>query len=225
MDDLTLVFDLDGTLVDTAPDLVCATNHVLADLGEAPLGADTLRPLVSFGARRMIEHALNARGIIRTVADVDRMLERFLAFYAANIAVESRPFDGIVHTLDLLASGGVKLAVCTNKREDMSRLLLSHLGLADRFATICGRDTFPVCKPHPDHLLGTIARAGGRHQRAVMVGDSDTDVRTARAAGVAIIGVSFGYTDVHMRELGPDALIDHYDEFQDALAGLLSKRA
>lgn len=223
MDGLTLVFDLDGTLVDTAPDLVCATNHVLGLRNLVPVDGAEVRPYVSFGARRMIEHALTLRGQLLPAEEVDHLLGQFLDFYAENIAVESRPFDLVPELLDTFAERGLRLAVCTNKREDMSRKLLTELGLADRFQAICGRDTFPVCKPHPDHLTGAILRSGGSAIRAVMIGDSDTDVQTARAAGIPIIGVTFGYSDVAMRDLQADVVIDHYAEFEDALTQALAR--
>ena len=217
MQNLTIVFDLDGTLIDTAPDLVGATNHVLAAEGLVPVTDAQVRPYVSFGARRMIERGLELRGALRSIEETDRMLEVFLAFYANNIAVRSRPYPLLEATLSELAASGARLAVCTNKRENLSRKLLDALGLSQRFAAICGSDTFTVRKPHPDHLIGTIKAAGGDASRAIMVGDSDVDVCTAKAAGIPIIGVSFGYTDIPMRDLGPDALIDHYSEFRPEL--------
>jgi phosphoglycolate phosphatase len=213
----TVVFDLDGTLVDTAPDLVHATNHVLGGAGFAHVPGEVLRPYISFGSRRMIVEGLAHHDASLPDGDIDGMWAAFLAYYAANIAVDSRPYPGIEDRLRELAGRGVRLAVCTNKVEDLSRKLLGTLGLLERFQAVCGRNTFAVCKPHPDHLLGTIAAAGGTPARAVMVGDSDTDVATARAAGVPIIGVTFGYTDVPMRELDPDVVIEHYDEFGEAL--------
>ncbi|MGE0628851.1 MAG: HAD family hydrolase [Hyphomicrobiaceae bacterium] len=223
MDGLTLVFDLDGTLVDTAPDLICATNHVLGLRNLVPVEGDEVRPYVSFGARRMIEHALSLRSHQLPPEEVDHLLGEFLDFYVDNIAVESRPFELVPELLDAFAGRGLRLAVCTNKQEEMSRRLLTELGLADRFQAICGRDTFPVCKPHPDHLTGAISRSGGSAVRAVMVGDSETDVRTARAAKIPIIGVTFGYSDVSMRDLQADAVIDHYAEFEGALAQILPR--
>ncbi|MGE3915414.1 MAG: phosphoglycolate phosphatase, partial [Hyphomicrobiaceae bacterium] len=211
MRDLTIVFDLDGTLVETAPDLIRATNHVLGMVDLAAVEPGEIRPSISFGGRAMIVRALEIRGARLDAAEIDSLLEHFLAHYAANIAVESHPFPGLESALDALADRGARLAVCTNKREGMSRLLLETLGLDRRFAAIAGRDTFPVHKPHPDHLTGAIRLAGGDPARAIMVGDSDTDIRTARAAGVPVIGVPFGYTDVPMEQLGPDALLAHYD--------------
>ncbi len=225
MRDLTIVFDLDGTLVETAPDLIRATNHVLTRVGLEPVAPASIRPSISFGGRAMIVRALEVRGANHTEAEIDGLLEHFLAHYAENIAVESHPFPGLEAALDRLAAEGARLAVCTNKREGMSRLLLETLGLADRFAALAGRDTFPVYKPHPDHLTGAIRLAGGDPRHAVMIGDSDTDLKTARAAGVPVIGVPFGYTDIPMHELGPDALIEHYDHLYDAINRIRPPRA
>lgn len=212
MHSLTVVFDLDGTLVETAPDLIRATNHALGLAGLEAVPPAAIRPSISFGGRAMIVKALEIRGARLGEPDIDRLLEAFLAHYAANIAVESHAFPGLEGALDTLAQRGARLAVCTNKREGMSRLLLDTLGLTHRFKAIAGRDTFPVWKPHPDHLTGAIRLAGGDPNQAVMIGDSDTDIKTARAAGVPVIGVPFGYTDVPIDRLGPDAVIAHYDE-------------
>lgn len=223
MQDYTLVFDLDGTIIDTAPDLIRAVNHVVAGEGLEPLDPGDIKNAIGHGARHMIVAALAMRGITRSEADIDHMLDRFLVFYADNIAIESRPFPFLLETLDQLAASGVRLAVCTNKREDLSRRLLDALGLTDRFCAIAGRDTFAVCKPHPEHLVGTIRLAGGDIERAIMIGDSDTDIRTARAAGVPVIAVTFGYSSVPVASLNPDAVIDHYGEFRGALARVLPR--
>lgn len=218
----TVVFDLDGTLVDTAPDLINAANHVLGRAGLATVPGHVLRPFISFGSRRMIVEGLAHQAMALPDSEIDGMWRTFLAYYADNIAIDSRPYPQIELALDRLAARGARLAVCTNKMEDLSRRLLGELGLIGRFAAVCGRDTFPVCKPHKDHLLGTIAAAGGNPSLAVMIGDSDTDVGTARAAGIPVIGVSFGYTDVPMRDLAPDVLIDHYNELDAALERTLA---
>ena len=221
MRDATLVFDLDGTLVDTAPDLVAATNHVLAGLGLPGISEHALRPLVGHGARFMVEHAIGPGAAKLSEEERKRLLDGFLDYYTRNIAVGSRPFEGTVPALERFRGAGAKLAVCTNKTERISRMLLEALGMSGLFSAVAGRDTFPVFKPHPDHLLGTIGLAGGDSARAVMVGDSRIDIATAKAAGVPVVAVTFGYTDIPVRELGPDKVIDHYDELEPAILALL----
>jgi phosphoglycolate phosphatase len=209
--DATIVFDLDGTLVDTAPDLTNALNDVLTRHGHAAVSAEAVRASVGLGARVMIEEALRRAGV---TDDVDGMLAEFLIHYETNIARESRPFPGAVAALEALASGGARLAVCTNKREYLSRRLLQALELEGYFSVIAGRDTFAVAKPDPGHLTGVVALAGGEPSRAVMVGDSAVDVRTAKAASVPVILVSFGYAASPLDGLDPDAMIDHFDALQ-----------
>jgi phosphoglycolate phosphatase len=193
-----IVFDLDGTLVDTAPDLTSALNHALTRNGHLGVSAATVRSAVGLGIRVMIEETLRRLG---ASDDVDEMLAKFLAYYEANIARESWPFPGVVVVLERLAAEGATLAVCTNKQERPSRLLLQELDLEDYFSAISGRDTFPVSKPNPSHLIGTIALAGGDPSNAIMIGDSDVDVMTAKAAHVPIILVSFGYATTPLAEL------------------------
>ena len=224
MRDTTLVFDLDGTLVDTAPDLILAVNHVLTSQGLELVPPERLQPEISFGGRHMIATGLRLRGVSFTETELDTLVDRFLEFYGHNIAVESRPFDGLVDVLEGCLSAGATLAVCTNKLEGMSRQLLDQLGLMRLFRALAGRDTFPICKPHPDHLLGAIRLAGGNPDRAVMVGDSEVDISTAKAARIPCIGVTFGYTHVPVAELGPDAVIDDYAELPAALSRVLSRR-
>jgi phosphoglycolate phosphatase len=218
---VTIVFDLDGTLVDTAPDLAAAANHVFGLIGLAPIPPAALHPMIGRGSRAMIEEGLRLHGVVKRPDEVSRLHELFFAYYADNIAVLSRPFEGIPAVLDALLQGGARLAVCTNKFEGLSRTLLRQLALHERFAAIAGRDTLDVFKPAPGHLTGTIAMAGGRPERAVMVGDSEVDIATAAAAGVPSIGVTFGYTMVPVRELNPTTTIDHYREFMGALERVL----
>jgi phosphoglycolate phosphatase len=215
----TIVFDLDGTLVDTAPDLTNALNDVLTRRGHAAVSGETIRASVGHGARIMIEEALRRTG---AKEDVDQMLAEFLLHYEANIAAESRPFPGAVATLDRLAAQGATLAVCTNKREYLSRRLLEALQLDSYFAAVAGRDTFALSKPDPGHLTGVIALAGGTPSRAVMVGDSEVDLKTAKAASVPIILVSFGYATSPLDGLSPAARIDHFDELEGHAAALLN---
>lgn len=222
MPSLTIVFDLDGTLVDTAPDLIAATNHVLAKLGLATVDHNLIRPAISFGAREMINQGLKAHGKQLRQPQLDELFADFLDYYANNIAEFSKPFPGIINVLEHYRQAGARLAVCTNKREDLSRRLLDSLDLSPYFSAIAGRDTFEVFKPDPGHLTKTITLAGGTAQSAIMVGDSHTDVATAKAANIPVIGVTFGYSDRPMRELQPSAIIDAYCELQSAVTDLLN---
>ncbi len=219
----TIVFDLDGTLVDTAPDLAAATNYVTAQVGAEPLEARSIRPFISFGARWMIVEALKKNTITLDDNEVDQLLETFLTYYRKNIAVHSRPYPGAVDALDALRARGAVLAVCTNKREALSLALLGALGLTEKFRAVIGRDTLDVFKPHPGHILGTVERAGGDARHAVMVGDSANDIAAAKAAGVPSIAVEFGYSSGPAADLGADALIQSYDQLVAAVEGLWSQ--
>jgi phosphoglycolate phosphatase len=219
----TIVFDLDGTLVDTAPDLAAATNHALGRAGFAPIPVARLHPFIGHGSRAMLDAGLRHHRAELPDVEVARLHEAFFAYYAENVAVLSRPFEGVVAMLDVLHRAGARLAVCTNKMEHLSKLLLEALELDGRFGAIAGRDTFKVCKPEPGHLTGTIEMVKGRLERSVMVGDSEVDFATAMAAGIPAIGVTFGYTPRPVRELGPDAVIDHYRDFMPALEAVLSR--
>jgi phosphoglycolate phosphatase len=221
---LTLVFDLDGTLVDTAPDLIAATNHVMAGIGRTRVADDVVRPQVSHGALAMIRAAIGPEADDWPEERLYPLFEQFIVYYQANIAVESRPFPGMLEALDRAAAAGHTLAVCTNKREVLARQLLESLGLTARFAAIAGRDTFPVYKPDPGHLLSTIAMTGGNASHAVMIGDSGVDVATAKAANIPVIAVSFGYSAPPVAHFDPDIIIHHYDAFDEALAALVVSR-
>jgi phosphoglycolate phosphatase len=217
----TIVFDLDGTLVDTAPDLTHALNHVLTRRGHGPVSAAAVLAGIGLGIRVMIEETLRRLG---ATDDLDEMLAEFLVYYEANVARESRPYPGAVTALKRLASQGATLAVCTNKREYLSRLLLQELDLEDHFSAIAGRDTFAAAKPDPGHLNGTIKLAGGDSSRALLVGDSDADVQTAKAAGVPVILVSFGYAATPLAGLEAGATIDHFDQLDVCAATLLAAK-
>jgi phosphoglycolate phosphatase len=221
----TIVFDLDGTLVDTAPDLIGATDHVLASIGLGPANALRQRDKISFGARRMIIDALSEAGRVLSDDEVDALHSLFIAHYEDNIARTSRPYRFALETLRSLKSSGARLAVCTNKKESLARALLVALSMDHHFDAIAGFETFPVSKPHPEHILGTIRLAGGDRDRAIMVGDSENDVKAARAAGVPVIGCLFGYTDIPMSQLGPDAVIGDYFELHSVINSLVAGRA
>jgi phosphoglycolate phosphatase len=217
----TIVFDLDGTLVDTAPDLISALNHVLEREGMPAVPLHLARTMIGAGARRLIERGLEVDGRAVALEDLNRLTNDFIDHYAAHIADASRPFEGLEAALDELAARGCRLAVCTNKLEWLSKLLLDRLGLSARFAAICGADTFGIAKPDPAILRQTVARAGGEMSRTVMVGDAGPDIGVARRAGVPVIGVEFGYTEVPIAELKPDLLIGHMNQLPAAVERLM----
>ena len=211
-----LVFDLDGTLVDSAPDLLATLDAILPRHGFRPLADPSARDGIGHGARHLIEFALHRQRREADAATLNAMHRDFLQHYEANICVESRLYPGVIALLDRFAAAGWTFAVCTNKLEFLSRHVLEALGVAGRFAAICGGDTFATRKPHPAHLLGTIAAASGRREAALMIGDSRPDLDTAEVAGVPFVGVSYGYSPVPMAELGPDLLIDSFDDLTPA---------
>jgi phosphoglycolate phosphatase len=217
----TIVFDLDGTLVDTAPDLIDTLNRLFAGEGLPPIAFETGRNLIGGGVKRLIESALAVDGRAADAAEIDRLFNVYLPLYAHHIADRSRPFPGAIGALDALAARGYRLAVCTNKLEWLSLRLLDTLGLTARFAAICGQDTYGIQKPDPRVLRMTIAAAGGDAGRAVMVGDSATDIATARAAGMPVIAVDFGYTEIPVAQLGPDRIISHFDALADAVTAMI----
>jgi phosphoglycolate phosphatase len=221
-----VIFDLDGTLIDTAPDLIDSLNHTIASAGLAPVTFADLTHLVGQGARVMIKRAFALRNTDLPEADIEPLYERFIAHYVAHMPGESVAYPGLTEALDRLAGAGFTLAVCTNKTTVLALPLLEKLGLTDRFAAITCGDTFEWRKPDGRHILGTIEKAGGDPARSVMIGDSVNDILSAKNADVPSIGVTFGYTDVPMAELHPDVMIDNFDELDVALVErLLSKRA
>lgn len=215
-----LVFDLDGTLADTAGDLINALNVVLAAENLPTVDLPTGRPFVGGGAKALIRRGLAAAGVTPSEERLDTMVELFLAHYEAHIADETVLFDGVLSALDRFEKAGFSFAVCTNKIEHPAVMLLTALGVADRFKAICGKDTFAVSKPDGRALIETIARAGGDPRRAVMIGDSRTDIETARDAAVPVVGVAFGYTDQPIAVFAPDRVIAHYDELWGAVETL-----
>ena len=221
---LTVVFDLDGTLVDTAPDLIDTLNVVFTREGLPPVEYAAARDMIGGGARKMIEAALQFERRMVSADLVDRMLGEFIAYYSEHIADRSRLFPGVGAALDTLEARGCRFAVCTNKLEVLSKQLLDTLGLSRRFEAICGQDTFGIQKPDPEILRRTIAAAGGSMGRAVMVGDSGTDIATARAAALPVVAVDFGYSETPIRQLQPDRLISHYDALPEAVLELVRVR-
>jgi phosphoglycolate phosphatase len=221
---LTIAFDLDGTLVDTAPDLIATLNLILGREGLPPVEYEAARRMIGGGARTMIERALAAEGRVCPKPEIDRLFAAFIEHYAAHIADRSRPFPELEATLEHLASEGYRLAVCTNKLEWLSVRLLDSLQLSRHFAAICGQDTFGMQKPDPQMLRLTIERAGGEPSRAIMVGDSRTDIRTSRAATVPVIAVDFGYSEVPIALLRPDRIIGSFGDLPAAIRDIEAGR-
>lgn len=212
-------FDLDGTLLDTAHDIGNALNHALAHAGRPLIPLDKVQRHIGGGSAQMLHNALEASGGTAGL-DLAGLQDILLGFYAANIARHTRLFPGGEAMLDALAARGVRLAVATNKREDMARRLFDELGLTSRFATIIGGNTLGpgTAKPAPDMLHAMVEQCGGG--RAAFVGDTTFDVGAARAAGMPVVAVRFGFCDLPPDELGADAVIDHFDALVPALEAL-----
>lgn len=222
--DATIVFDLDGTLVDSAPDLVRALNETLDLEGLPHVPLHAVRRMVGQGARVLIERGAAFAGVSYSTDRLDQLTKAFIDFYRADIARGTTVFPGVEASLDDLAATGAKFAVCTNKRTELSVLLLEKLNLAERFSAIVGADAVTARKPHPDHFRAAVQRAGGVVRRAVMVGDTAADVASARGAGAPVALVRFGYCEEDVERLGADVLLDHYRELAPACRRLLAAR-
>jgi phosphoglycolate phosphatase len=212
-----VVFELDGTLVDPAPDLVASLNHAVTQAGLAPVTYSDLTHLVGHGAKAMIERTFVLRGRPLTSLDLEWQMKEFVDYYHGSMPGESLPYPGVLDAIDRLSNAGYKIAVCTNKLEMLAKSLLEGLRLTPRFAAITGGDTFHVRKPDAEHLLATIRLAGGAPERSVMIGDSLNDILVARNASVRSIAVPFGYSDVPVESLEPDRVIRHFDELTPEL--------
>lgn len=219
-----VVFDLDGTLIDTAHDLVASLNHTIGLEGLAPVGYDDLTYLVGHGGLVMIKRAFALRGREISDEDLQRMLGVFVEHYSKDMPGVSVPYPGLLDAMDRLSGADYRLAVCTNKLEGLARRLLDGLGLTARFSAITGGDTFAVRKPDAEHLLGTIRLANADPKRTVMIGDSLNDMLVARNAGVPSIGVPFGYSDVPIADLEPNHVITHFEELTPELVERLIAR-
>jgi phosphoglycolate phosphatase len=216
-----VVFDLDGTLAETAGDLVATLNVVMAREGLAEIPFEKARDLIGAGAKALIRRGFAVAGRELPEAKLETLFAFFLDHYAENLLIHTHLYDGVTEALDALSAQGFRLAVCTNKMEAHAVKLLGLIGIAERFAFIAGKDTFAVSKPDPFHLTETIRLAGGDPRRAVMVGDSRTDIDTAKAAGIPVVAVPFGYTDKPVAELGPDIVIGHFRELPGAVVRLI----
>jgi phosphoglycolate phosphatase len=216
----TLVFDLDGTLVDSRPDLIGTLSWLFVEEGMKPIDLDHASRLIGAGMKPMIQRALADEGRYDD-AELERVYARYVTAYRARLTLETRPYPGVIAALERFSARGYRLAVCTNKIEELAMQLLTELDMTKHFAWISGADTYDAKKPDGRHILNTVRDAGGEGQPALMVGDSATDINAARNAGVPVIGYLGGYTEIPLHELAPDRIIGHYDEFDEAALSLL----
>lgn len=217
----SVVFDLDGTLIDSAPDLRRAVNRLLASEGRASLDLDAVVGMIGDGAQKLIERAFKATGGLDDAHDLADLTARFLAFYEGRATELTHPYPGVVETLRWLRSQGITLGICTNKPEAPTREILQDLGLDAHFAAVFGGDTIDgVRKPDPRLLLAVLHALDRSPSEAVMVGDNANDVAVARAAGVPIILRANGYTRTPANDLGADLVIDTFTELPEALTRL-----
>lgn len=217
-----LIFDLDGTLLETAPDLVGTLNEILQEEGLQPIPLTTAKTYIGQGAVQMIQNGFSANGATVAEERLPFLFASFLEKYEGRIAKDSYAFPGLIRALGELKEKGWIFAVCTNKHERLARMLLDELGLTGWFVAITGGDSFEHKKPHPEHLLKTVELAGASAAKTIMVGDSRTDIDAAKAANIPVIAVDFGYTPVHVSELDPDVVISHFDQLDDAITSISS---
>jgi len=213
-----VVFDLDGTLVDTAPDLHAALNQMLRERARPALPLPQVKRMIGDGVPALVARALAASGA--DPADAAGALPRFLELYEANATRLSRPYPKVLETLASLRQRGYRTSICTNKPQRATIAVVEGLGLGELFDGIAGGDRFPVRKPDPGHLLGLIGELDGRIEASAMIGDSENDAAVARAAGVPLVLMRYGYARVDPASLAADALLDHFSELPRALARL-----
>jgi len=219
---ITIIFDLDGTLVNTAPDLQATLNHVLTAHGYTPVTPDITDTLIGNGAKAMLRAGLSHQDITPSEAQLDDMFTLFLNHYSQNIAVHSQPYEGCISALGRLEQAGATLAVCTNKKQNLADQLLKTLNLHDRFACVIGADSVPHRKPDAGHILETLKQAKGDPKRAIMIGDSQTDERAAYHAELPFLFVPFGYGPLNKDESHIGATLDHYNHLSvDIIAKML----
>ncbi len=215
-----LLCDLDGTLIDSAPDLAAAVGELLARRGRPPLTVEAIKTMIGDGVPKLIERAFAATGGAPQGDELAVLVSRYMPLYESRMTELTRPYPGAIEALRTLKRAGWRLAVCTNKPERASREIVSSLGLGGLIEAIAGGDTYPVKKPHPGHILRLLAAMDAAPSRAVMLGDSGNDIQAARAAALPVIAVSHGYGTVPAHDLGADRVIAHFDELPGALADL-----
>lgn len=218
----TIVFDLDGTLVDSVPDLAGALDTLMSEKGMAPIGVDIARRLIGHGIPNLVRRALAERGVEWEEEAGAASIRRFTEIYGARASRETRPYPDVARVLGQLAADGWRMAVCTNKMERFARAIVDDLDLGRFFAVVAGPDTFKVGKPDPRHLTETAKAAGGR-EPIIFVGDSEVDIATGVAAGIPVIALTYGYTKTPLDGLGAARLIDVFGELPEAIASVLTE--
>lgn len=214
-----LLFDLDGTLVDSAPDLAFALNDTLVAAGRRALPLETIRTMIGEGAASLARHAFNATGGLPD--NLDEEVVKFRALYNKNAAVKTTAFPGVYDALNQLQAAGYRMGLCTNKPEDSTEVVLSGLKLSHYFEAVAGGDTFAVRKPDPGHITGLLGMMNAKSDRAIMIGDSPHDAGAAKAAGVPFIAVTYGYRTGTLDDLNADCLVDHFSDIPAAIDTLL----
>lgn len=219
-----LLFDLDGTIIDSAPDVCASVNRVLEAMDRPPITVEDTKMLVGFGARTLVEKTLAMTGETGSEKDVDFLLNGFLDSYKRHPSEHSVIFPGARDALDLFAQNGIKLGICTNKPEATCFPVLEAFDLKRYFPTIICGDTLEFRKPDPRHVFHTLDEMGAVHSGAAFIGDSEADIEAANNANLPSILVSFGYCHVPFENLKTDAVIDHFDELDDCLNNIAAKR-
>jgi phosphoglycolate phosphatase len=219
-----IIFDLDGTLAHTAPDLLGTLNRITKSYNLTKLGMAEFGQIIGHGAKAMIERSFAVNGKTLDEDTAEELLKAFLEDYAANIANETHLFDGVLEAMDTLETKGYKFALCTNKTESMARLLLEELNVTQRFLSITGGDTFDFRKPDKRHLEETAKLAGFPIEKAIMIGDSATDINAAKNADIPSIAVTFGYTEIPVEQLGANLIINDFNQLPPAIESLSQQK-
>ena len=218
----TILFDLDGTLVDTAPDLMNAHNHVMKKYGYETRSTEDIRKLVGKGSASLIGRSVwgQAKKELRQINDQivkKEMVKEFIDYYGKNIAVESKLINGVLEFLNWAKKNNISMGVCTNKQEYLSINLLKQIKIYDYFEYVAGSDTFDYCKPDPRHLTNVIEIMQGDIKKSLMIGDSETDAESAKAASIPFILVENGYTEKKVSEINHDYLIKDFVNIEEII--------
>jgi phosphoglycolate phosphatase len=213
-----LLFDLDGTLIDSVPDLTNALNEILHERGYGPLTPDEVKPMVGDGVPALVGRAFAARG--GSAEEATELLPRYIAFYEANATRLTKPYPGVRDTLTELRRRGYRTAICTNKLQRATARVLRGLELDDLFDGVAGGDKYAVRKPDAGHLLELIRELGADPARAAMIGDSENDAASGHAASLPVLLLRYGYARTELETLSPIAILDRFDQLPDALVKL-----